>query len=311
MRVVDYDGYVELYKQSKIKGIESVRAFYNHEIKAFCKDPHALLLPLDDHLVHRGDAVFESLTCRDRKIIKLDNHLARLKESLLALKLELSISIEELRNLILQTAQLADFESGSIKLLIGRGRGGFGVDPKECDEPSIYIIASESKPKGDSFWNKGVTAARSAIPVKQKYLAKIKSNNYLPNVMMSQEANEKKVDIVFSFDENNHLAESAICNLGMYKDGTFYFPTFDNILSGTTVLLAIEKAKELASVEITNITEDMLNFADEILAIGSSIACVGVTEYNYRKVGEGKVGPMALKLKDLILKSYSNDGVTF
>ncbi len=311
VNIVDYDTYVNLYKQLPLYGIENVKAFYNHALKAFCKDPRALFISLDDHLVHRGDGVFESLTCRERKILNLDNHLSRLTESLSAIKLELPVSMEELRTLILQTVQIADFANGSVRLLLGRGRGGFGIDPKECKEASIYIIASEGKARDHAFWAKGMTAARSIIPVKQRYLAKIKSTNYLPNVLMSQEAHDKNVDLVFSFDENNHLAESAICNVAMYKDGIFYFPKFDNILSGTTVLLAIEKAKSLGKVEITDITEDLLLEADEILAIGSTMACVGIVEYNKKIISNGKVGAIALRLKDLLLEDYSHEGVSY
>ncbi len=312
-KILSYDEYVGELKKLPLEseGLLQVKAFYNHSIQAFCKDVHALLIALDDHLVHRGDGVFESLTCRDRKIINLDKHLQRLASSLQAIQLNLPMSFEELRALIIQTAQIADFNNGSLRLLIGRGRGGFGVNPNECKEASVYIIASEQKPRDNTFWQKGLTAARSNIPVKQKYLAKIKSTNYLPNVLMALEANEKEVDIVFSFDSNNHLAESAICNLAIYKDNTFYFPTFDNILAGTTVLLAIEKAKLLGNVEIMDITEDFLMAADEILAIGSTIACVGIVEYSKQKVGNGKVGKMALALKDLLLESYFEESIPY
>ncbi len=311
MRVVDYDGYVLLRKEQKLKGLDNVKAFYNYSLDIFCKDPHALLIPLDDHIVHRGDGVFESMTCRKRKIIQLDKHLSRLQNSLDALSMVLPISLEELRTKIIQTASLADFEEGSIRLLIGRGTGGFSVDPKESEELSIYIIASKSDGKKPDYYTNGFKAHRSEIPIKQRYLAKIKSTNYLPNVLMTQEAHDKKVDLTFSFDENNHLAESAISNVAMFKDNIFYFPTFEHILSGTTVMLAIEKAKSIAEVKICDITEEFFQSADEIFSIGSVWACVGVVEYNYKKIGEGKVGPMALKLKDLLLENVVEEGVSY
>lgn len=311
MKVVDYDTYVDMYKELPIKGIENVKAFYNHTLKVFCTDPHALFISLDDHLVHRGDAVFESMTCRNRKIVKLDNHLKRLVNSLKAISLTLPISMEELKKYIVETARIGNFDNGSIRLLLGRGRGGFDVDPFECPEASIYIIASEQQPKDDTFWNKGLSAIRSHIPTKQQYLAKIKSTNYLPNVLMALEARKENANLAFSFDEHGYLAESAICNVAIVKEGTFYFPKFDNILSGTTALLSIEQAKKIGKVELANISEEMLKNADEVLAIGSTIACASVTSYEHKKIGNGEVGIYAKKLRELILLSYEEDGQAY
>ncbi len=313
IEILNFEDYVEKLHELPLENeaIMQVKAFYNHTVQAFCTDPRALLIPLDDHLVHRGDGVFESLTCRDRKIINLDKHLERLASSLNAIKLDPPVSLLELREIIILTARVGDFENGNIRVLIGRGRGGFGINPRECKEASIYIIASEQEPRSDAFWNKGIKAVRSNIPVKQKYLAKIKSTNYLPNVLMSMEANEQEADIAISFDDKGYVAESSICNLAIFKKDTFYFPTFDSILAGTTVLQAIEKAREIAKVEIVNITEEMLREADEVLAIGSTIACVGIVEYNQKKINKGIVGEKTLKLKDLLLEDYFANSVEY
>ncbi len=311
MRVVDYDTYTLLRKEQDLSGIENVKAFYNYSLDIFCKDAHALLIPLDDHLVHRGDGVFESIACRKRKIIQLDKHLARLQISLDTLCIKLPLSMEELKQKIIQTASLADFDEGSIRLLIGRGSGGFGVDPKESKKASIFIVAAQNQEKQAHSYSKGFKACRSQIPVKQRYLAKIKSTNYLPNVLMSQEAHDNDVDLVFSFDDNNHLAESAISNVAMYKDGIFYFPTFEHILAGTTVRLAIEKAKTIGKVQIQDITEEFLESADEIFSIGSIWTCVNVVEYNKKKINKGEIGPIALKLKELLLENVIDEGISY
>ncbi len=156
-----------------------------------------------------------------------------------------------------------------------------------------------------------MTASRSAIPTKQQYLAKIKSTNYLPNVLMAQEAFKEKVDMVFTFDENGYLAESAICNVAMYKDNTIYFPKFDNILCGTVALLAIELAKTIAEVQLINITDEMLESADEIFALGSTLACMGIVEYKHKKVGAGVVGEKAKELRKLLTKHFEQEGTEY
>ena len=91
---------------------------------------------------------------------------------------------------------------GGLKVLLGRGCGGLGVDPAECPQSSLYIVATKGRPLPESFWQKGLTAARSAVPAKQEWLAQIKSTNYLANALMAKEAREKGVDLTFSFDED-------------------------------------------------------------------------------------------------------------
>ncbi len=311
MQILDYNSYIQAYKALEIDWLQNVRAFYNYEIDAICTDPKALLIPLDDHLIHRGDGVFESFACINRKILQLDKHVERLQSSLDAIGIVLPLSLKELRNILIETAKAGNFSYGSLRLLIGRGRGGFGVDPKECKKASIYIIALENKQRSEDFWNNGMTACRSKIPVKQHYLAKIKSTNYLPNVLMAQEAHKEKVNITFAFDENNFLAESAIANVGIYKDNTFYFPKFDHILTGTAVMLAIEIAKEIANVEITNISEEMLVQAEEVFAFGSTLTCMGITQYNHKDIGNGKVGEKAKYIRAKLIEKYDINGVEY
>ncbi len=311
MKVVDYNEFVELYKATNPAVMASVKAFYNHELGVICTDPRALFIPLDDHMVHRGDAVFESLTCHNGRIFHIDKHLSRLENSMAAIGLQSPISSDELRKIVHEVASVAGFQNGNIRVFVGRGRGGFSVNPYECEKSSLYIVAMQSAEKTVANFEKGFSACRSNIPVKQRYLAKIKSTNYLPNALMAKEAQDNNVDLVFSFDDKGHLAESSTSNVAMFKDNTFYFPKFDTILLGTTVLLAIKMAEELGEVRLTDITDNMLYEADEIFAISSSFACMGVVEYDKRPVGNGKVGKMAHKLREKLVERLTQEGITY
>ncbi len=310
MKVVSFDEYVSLYKETTPKIAKDIKAFYNHELGVICTDARALLMPMDDHMVHRGDAVFESLACTNGKIFHIDKHLSRLENSMASIGLSCPVSSDELRRIINEVAKVAAFQHGNIRVFVGRGRGSFGVNPYECDKSSLYIIALESNTYDKTKFEKGYTATHSKIPVKQKYLARIKSTNYLPNALMAKEAQDNGVDLVFAFDDKGHLAESSVCNVAMYKDGTFYFPKFDNILIGTTVLLAIRIAEELGKVRLTDITDNMLYEADEIFAIGSSYGCISVVKYDHRPVGKGNVGDMAKILREKLLERLTLDGIT-
>ena len=293
-------------------GAANVTAFYEHRMGAICRDPRLLLVPLDDHMVHRGDAIFESLSLLEGRIIQLDAHLERMKHSADVLALEPPCPWEDVRRIIIDVAVTGGAPYGGLKVLLGRGCGGLGVDPAECSESSLYIVATRSRPMPESFWQKGLTAARSAIPAKQEWLAQIKSTNYLANALMTREAREKGVDVTFSFDENGFLAEAAIANVAMVdREGRMLMPEFRRALPGTTSLRAMELARAFMPVVLTDITEEILEQASEILVLGTTCECVAVTHYNGKPVGDGRPGPMAARLRHLLHDALVTGGGPF
>ncbi len=310
--VLDTSAWAEKLLTQPLVGTERVTAFYEHRMGAICRDPHLLLVPLNDHLVHRGDAVFESLAFLEGRIVQLDAHLRRLRHSSAALALKLPLSWEKLREVVLELARVGGEPHGGLKILLGRGCGALGVDPAECPESSLYLIATRSSPMPESFWKKGLTAAASAIPAKQPWLARIKSTNYLANAMMAKEAREKGVSVTFSFDENGYLAEAAIANVALIdRQGRMLMPRFHHALPGTTALLAAKLAKAFMPVLFADITEESLEQACEILVLGTTCECVAVTSYNGKPVGNGAPGPVADKLRHLLHEAMVNGGVPF
>lgn len=310
--VLDAALWVEKLLKLPRSGAANVTAFYEHRMGAICKDPRFLLVPLDDHMVHRGDAIFESLSFLQGRIVQLDAHIERMKNSAARLELAPPCSWQELRSLILEVARAGNEPCGGLKLLLGRGCGGLGVDPGECPESSLYIVATKSRSLPESFWQKGLTAARSSIPAKQEWLAQIKSTNYLANALMAQEARQKGVDLTFSFDERGCLAEAAIANVAMVDgQGRLLMPEFRYALPGTTALRAAELAKSFMPVILTDITEEILDKASEILVLGTTCECVAVTHYNGKPVGDGRPGPMADRLRHLLHDALVTGGVPF
>ena len=294
------------------KGAADVTAFYEYRMGGICKDVRFLLVPLDDHMVHRGDAIFESLTFLDGRIVLLDAHLERMKHSAARLELEPPCSWEEVRSIMLDVAEAGGERYGGLKVLLGRGCGGLGVDPAECPESSLYMVATRGYPLPESFWQKGLTAARSAVPAKQEWLATIKSTNYLANALMAKEAREKGVDLTFSFDEDGFLAEAAIANVALIDgEGRMLMPRFRHALPGTTSIRAMELAKTFMPVVLTDITEEILEQASEILVLGTTCECVAVTHYNGKPVGDGRPGPMADRLRHLLHDALVTGGVPF
>ena len=123
---------------------------------------------------------------------------------------------------------------------------------------------------------------------------------------------EKGVDVTFSFDENGFLAEAAIANVALVdKEGRMLMPEFRRALPGTTSILVMELAKAFMPVVLTDITEEILEQASEILVLGTTCECVAVTHYNGKPVGDGRPGPLADRLRHLLHDALVTGGVPF
>ncbi len=310
--ILSTSDYLQQLLQVPRPGAQKVLAFYEHRVGGICKDARLMLAPLDDHLCHRGDGVFESISYRKGRLFQLDAHLERMQNSADGLKMQPPCSWQEVEDIIMQVAKAGERPDGAIRILMGRGPGGFGISPAECPSTSLYIIAIESNVPPLSWYEKGLTACRSGIPAKQPYLAKIKNANYLPNVLMAEEALSRGVDVAFSFNGQGHLAEAAVANVALVnKEGQLVCPYLTNALSGTTLMAALEVAKDVLPVTFDNIDEQTLWQAQEVLLFGSSPLCVGVTHYEGRAIGEGKTGAISHSLRERLMQKLWSEGTDF
>ncbi len=291
-------------------GSDSVLAFYEHRVGAICKDPALMLMPWDDHLVHRGDGVFETVKWVDGRVYMLDEHLARMERSGAAIDLAPPCSWAEVREIVLAVGRACGTDKGLYRILLGRGPGGFGIFPSECPVPSLYIAAYDFTPKPESVFEKGVTAFRTSIPAKQSYLATIKSIDYLPNVLMKKEAAAKGKDFPVCFDSRGFMAEGATENVALVDEGgCITVPKLDNALSGTTMLRVLELAKGEIPHCYKTITEDDIHAAKEMLVLGTTNQVTPVIEYNDRPIGNGKPGPVGRRLLEMLRKDEAEYGV--
>lgn len=283
-------------------GEENFLAFYDHRLGAIFTNPRLMLIPLDDHLVHRGDGVFEALRFEDGAIYQLDEHLRRLERSAGAIGLPLPLGAAELDSLIRQVCVVSGANQGNVMVFVGRGPGGFTLDVRECPQPSLYVVAKRFVSKPESFWSAGVSAVRTRIPAKQGWMSQIKSVNYLPNVLMKKDAVEQGADYPLCFDAEGFLAEGSTENAVLVdKDGIFVVPELKNALMGTTLKRAMSLAAGFMQVATRPVPEPELHDCREIILLGTSIDAVGVVRYNGRPVGNGLPGPVSLRLRELLV----------
>ncbi len=293
-------------------GEGKILAFYEHRIGAICRDPRLALMPLDDHMAHRGDGVFETMQFEQGRIYHLDEHLQRLENSARPLALALPAPLGEVRERVLAVARASQSLTGGLRVMLGRGPGGFGIDPTECPEASLYITAYAWTPHPNSWYEKGLTAFKSDIPAKQGYLANIKNTNYLPNVFMAMEARKRGLDVAVSFDEAGFIAEAAVANVALVDAaGTLRVPEFTQSLAGTTAIRATELMGGELPVEFCRLREEDIYQAREFMLLGTGTGCASIISFEGKSINGGKPGPVARRIRDLLRIDVLEMGVPF
>ena len=313
---VSPEAFLQALLEAPRAGSKKILAFYDSRARAICTDPRLLLIPLDDHMCHRGDGLFESICYRERRIFALEAHIARLADGSRALGIAPPEPFDKLPSLICDVARAGGHSHGDLRVFLTRGPGGFGISPAECPVSGLYIVALESKLPNPEIYERGLTAFGSAYPPKQEFLAKIKNANYLLNVLMAVEATNRNRDLAITFDEDGHMGEAAIANVAIVdKDGRLRSPEIKRVLPGTTLLAALDLAAEKMPVVIGPIHREEIFHAREMLLFTSSTLCVPITHFDDRAIGHGKdaglPGPVARWLKDALLAFMLETGTPF
>ncbi|WP_272701250.1 aminotransferase class IV [Desulfovibrio sp. Fe33] len=308
--VADSKAYLEAMLAVERPGSSEIQAFYEHRVGMICTDPRLMLMPWDDHLVHRGDGIFETMKFVDRKLYQLEPHMARMERFCQAIYMTPPCPWDDIRQLILDVARAGGRDTGMVRVLIGRGPGGFGIYPSECPESSLYVVAYDMHPKPESVYENGVTAFKTSIPAKQSYLATIKSIDYLPNVLMKHEAEEKGYDFPFCFDHNGLLAEGATENVCIVDDkGRLVIPEFTNALAGTTLMRAVDLIKGEISIVFRGISEEEILLAREVLIVGTTGDAIPVVRFNGKPIHNVKPGPVAKRIRELLRQDLVETGI--
>jgi branched-chain amino acid aminotransferase len=287
-------------------GTNDYLAMYSTWLDGIVRDPWLMSVPLDDHLVHRGDGVFEVSKCIHGRIYQLRRHLARLERSAASIHLDLPCPLSTLERLAVAVARAGGEPDCMVRIYASRGPGGFTTNPYECSTPGLYVMAGRIHPPKPEAYQRGVTVGISQVPAKSGFFANVKSCNYLPNVLLKREAVIKGWDFALGLDENGFLAEGSTENFGLVdQDGRMLLPPMDHILEGITLGRVIELAREISdqgglptSVEIKPLTVTDILEAREMMLFGTTLDVLPVTRLEEHAIGEGRPGPVARMLLD-------------
>lgn len=307
MKLITPEAYLERLHTSNVEGAVPYFLFYSSLLDGYVTDTALMQVPFHDHLVHRGDGVFETLKCVNGAVYNMDAHLQRLQRSAHEIGLGFRKGFEALRQLVLEALETAAQPECSVRIVLSRGPGGMGVAPSESAGSALYILIYGA---GTPFMKKhpeGATLRKSNVPPKQPYMARIKTCNYIPNALMRAEAMLHGVDCVVGVDEAGHITESATENIGIIsKSGRLVFPSPDTILPGTTMIRVAELAQTISDESLVRgvvfrpIREKELAEAKEILIVGTTWNVASVVRYNGNPVGDGLPGPAGRVLNELL-----------
>lgn len=278
-------------------------AFYSSLFGGVVTDPEWMFAPADDHLVHRGDGVFETLRVVAGAVYAMGPHLDRLRASAEAIGLGLPMTPEGLTEAVVQTIRAAGRPDVLVRLIVSRGPGGWAVNPYESRAPQVYIAVYAIGRPFMELHPEGARVRTSRTPLKGGFLATIKTCNYIPNALMKKEAVDAGVDFTVAFDEQGRLAEGATENFGIVDaDGILRTPPAERILAGVTMTrcaalaAAAPERHGLRGVACSHISRADIATAREALIFGTSCEVVSVVELDGRRIGDGRPGPVAAAL---------------
>jgi branched-chain amino acid aminotransferase len=270
-------------------------------------DPRMMLVPLDDHMVHRGDGVFEALKCVAGNLYNFQGHWERLEKSAAGLELKLPVNRDRLLAVACETIKAGGRPDCMIRIYISRGSGGFSVNPYECPRAHWYVVVTALGQPFMAAHPQGARIGSSMIPVKAPFLVMMKNCNYVPNVLMKKEAVDRGFDFVVGFDDRDLLTESATENVGIVTpEGSLRFPRPGTIMLGTTMLRvmalaeAVVRAGDLRDARFVDIPRAEVQRAAEILLTGTTLNVAAVVDYDGQRVGDGKPGPIWRRLSELL-----------
>lgn len=282
-------------------------AMYSSWLGGIVTEPWLMSVPIDDHLVHRGDGVFEACKCVGGRVYQFDRHLERLANSAHSVHLDLPATPGELKTLCAAVARAGGRADCMIRIYVSRGPGGFTTNPFECPAPGLYVVVSGLHSPAPEAYEHGVNMGVSRVPVKSGFYAAVKSCNYLPNVLLKREAVTRGWGFAVGIDDNDHLTEGATENFGMVdKEDRLRLPEPNNILEGTTARRCVELAAQLvAQGRLKAVVRGPIGAADllaakEAMFFGTTLDVLPATRLDGQAIGDGKVGPVARQLLALL-----------
>lgn len=272
--------------------------FYSSIVDGYVREPWAFWVPVDDHIVHRGDGVFEAVRVINNGIFDLDSHLKRLENSATQISLNLPMSLSEIKHRCVTLCRLGKESEGILRIYVSRGPGGFSPNPYESKKSILYIALTSFKALPGKNYEEGVRAGVSRVPGKRPFEAAIKSCNYLQNVLQKKDAVDRGLDFTVALNEHGEVLEGATESFFILtKMNELLIPSTSMTLAGTTMKVVAHLARQSnLIVREAKFKSRDVELAREVAFVGTTLGVLPVTTWDGEPVGDGRVGEIAANL---------------
>ena len=266
-----------------------------------------------DHGFLYGDGIFEGIRIYNGNIFKCKEHLDRLYDSAKSIMLDIPLSYSEMEQALIETIRRNELRDGYIRLVVSRGPGNLGLDPKRCPKAWVIIIVEQLAIYPAEAYRDGLVSVsvlqRRNIP--DALNPKIKSLNYLNNILVKIQANLAGVGEAIMLNAQGYVAEGSSDNIFVIKKGiVFTPPCYIGALEGITRGAIIELCGKLGyKLKEEPFTLHDVYIADEVFFTGTAAEVIAVREVDGRMIGEGKAGPITTHLLEEFRKLVDIDGV--
>jgi len=268
-----------------------------------------------DHGLLYGDGVFEGIRSYDCLVFRLKEHIDRLYRSADAIELSIPMTKKEMSDAVVRTLKANRLRDAYVRLVITRGVGDLGLDPRKCKRPTIFIITDKIALYPREFYKNGLTiitaATRRNLP--QALNPKIKSLNYLNNILAKIDAIKAGTEEAIMLTADDYVAECTGDNIFIVRKGELITPLVDiGALEGITrdaVIILARKADMKVRERLLKMEE--VYSADEVFLTGTAAEIVPVVRIDKRTIGNGRPGDITLRLLERFKKMTKSDGVKY
>jgi branched-chain amino acid aminotransferase len=258
------------------------------------------LISVYDHGFLYGDGIFEGIRIYNGNIFKCNEHLDRLYDSAKSIMLNIPLTYEEMKQTLIETVRKNELRDGYIRLVVSRGPGDLGLDPRRSPKANVIIIVEQLAIYPEEAYLNGLktvsVSTRRNIP--DALNPKIKSLNYLNNIMVKIQANLAGVGEAIMLNSQGYVAEGSSDNIFIIKRGIVYTPPcYCGALEGITRAAIIEICQKVGyTIKEEPFTLHDVYVADEVFFTGTAAEVIAVREVDARIIGEGKAGPITTRL---------------
>lgn len=265
-----------------------------------------------DHGLLYGDGVFEGIRSYNGKVFRLEQHLDRLYNSAQAIALKILLSKEEMREAVLKTLRANKLKDAYIRLVVTRGIGDLGLDPRKCPKPTVFIITDRIKLYPEEFYKSGleVIVTKTKRNIKEALNPEVKSLNYLNNILARIEVNRRGCQEGIMTNIEGYVAEATADNIFIVKDKEVITPPTEmGALRGITRGAVLKIAESLGiRTNEKPFTVKELYQADECFLTGTAAEVIPVVKVDGKDIGNGKPGEITLNLREEFKKLTQREG---